>query len=152
MGLFITTFANFLSTHLFVDVISVHNGYMKHARVIEFDYTNFPAMLKTLLPASILLQYNFLCYRGAARNDFVRKYPISLFERDITTRGFSPRIMVASLFSHEQLIRIIEQQQFEDKLKTWKMKEDGCRKTTTNREAKKRSGTKNSWSGNNNIV
>ena len=27
------------------DVISVHNGNMKHARTIEFDYTNLLAML-----------------------------------------------------------------------------------------------------------
>ena len=27
------------------NVISVHNGYMKHARAIEFDYTNLLAVL-----------------------------------------------------------------------------------------------------------
>ena len=123
-GLFITTFENFLSTHLFADVISVHNGNMKHARAIEFDYTNLLATLKTLLPASILLQFNF--YATGMQQEMILfvSILISLFERDITTRGFSPKIMAASLFSHEQLIRIIVQ----------------------------RSGTKNSWSGNNNIV
>ena len=29
----------------FADVISVHNGYMKHARSIEFDYMNLLAVL-----------------------------------------------------------------------------------------------------------
>ena len=29
----------------FADVISVHNGNMKHARATEFDYTNLLAML-----------------------------------------------------------------------------------------------------------
>ena len=33
-----------LSRHLFADVISVHKGNMKHARAIEFDYTNLPAI------------------------------------------------------------------------------------------------------------
>ena len=37
--------ANFPSRHLFADVISVHNKNMKHARAIEFDYTNLLAML-----------------------------------------------------------------------------------------------------------
>ena len=36
---------NFSSKHLFADVISVHNGNTKHARAIEFDYTNLLAML-----------------------------------------------------------------------------------------------------------
>ena len=35
----------FFSRHLFADIISVHNGNMKHAPTIEFDYTNLLAML-----------------------------------------------------------------------------------------------------------
>ena len=35
----------FFSLHLFADVISVHKGNMKHARAIEFDYTNLIGML-----------------------------------------------------------------------------------------------------------
>ena len=34
---------NVFSTHLFADVISVHNG--KYGRAAEFDYTNLLAML-----------------------------------------------------------------------------------------------------------
>ena len=33
------------SRDLFADVMSVHNRNMKHARAIEFDYTNLLAML-----------------------------------------------------------------------------------------------------------
>ena len=35
----------FFSRDLFADVMSVHNRNMKHARAIEFDYTNLLAML-----------------------------------------------------------------------------------------------------------
>ena len=35
----------FFSMDLFGDVMSVHNRYMKHARAVEFDYTNLLAML-----------------------------------------------------------------------------------------------------------
>ena len=35
----------FSSRDLFADVMSVHNRNMKHARAIEFDYTNLLAML-----------------------------------------------------------------------------------------------------------
>ena len=35
----------FFSRDLFADVMSVHNRNMKHARAIEFDYTNVLAML-----------------------------------------------------------------------------------------------------------
>ena len=35
----------FLSRDLFADVTNVHNRNMKHARAIEFDYTNLLAML-----------------------------------------------------------------------------------------------------------
>ena len=35
----------FFSRDLFADVMSVHNRNMKHARAIEFDLTNLPAML-----------------------------------------------------------------------------------------------------------
>ena len=35
----------FFSRDLFADVMSVHNRDMKHARAIEFDRTNLPAML-----------------------------------------------------------------------------------------------------------
>ena len=41
----VTRGENFFSKYLFADVISVHNGNMKHATAIEFDYTNLPAML-----------------------------------------------------------------------------------------------------------
>ena len=37
---------NVFSRHLFADVISVHNGNMKHALATEFDYTNLLAMLR----------------------------------------------------------------------------------------------------------
>ena len=43
--LFYNIFNAFFSRHLFADVISVHNRNMKHARAIEFDYTNLLAML-----------------------------------------------------------------------------------------------------------
>ena len=36
---------NFLLEVLFADVISVHNGNIKHACPIGFDYTNLLAML-----------------------------------------------------------------------------------------------------------
>ena len=36
---------SFFSKHLFAEVINVDNGNMKHARAIEFDYTNLLAML-----------------------------------------------------------------------------------------------------------
>ena len=36
----------FFSRDFFADVMSVHNRNMKHARAIEFDYTNLLAMLK----------------------------------------------------------------------------------------------------------
>ena len=36
---------NFFLRDLFADVMSVHNRNMKHARAIEFDYTNLQAML-----------------------------------------------------------------------------------------------------------
>ena len=32
------------SSHLFADIISVHNGNMKHARASEFDYMNLLSM------------------------------------------------------------------------------------------------------------
>ena len=35
----------FFSKDLFADVMSVHNRNMKHARTIEFDYTNLLTML-----------------------------------------------------------------------------------------------------------
>ena len=35
----------FFSRDMFVDVMSVHNRNMKHAREIEFDETNLLAML-----------------------------------------------------------------------------------------------------------
>ena len=35
----------FFSRDLFADVLSAHNGNMKHARAIKFDYTNLLAML-----------------------------------------------------------------------------------------------------------
>ena len=35
----------FFSRDMFADVMSVHNRNMKHARAIEFDYTNLLAML-----------------------------------------------------------------------------------------------------------
>ena len=35
----------FFSRDLLADVMSAHNGNMKHARAIEFDYTNLLAML-----------------------------------------------------------------------------------------------------------
>ena len=35
----------FFSRDLFADVISMHNRNMKHARAIEFDWTNVLAML-----------------------------------------------------------------------------------------------------------
>ena len=35
----------FFSRDLFADAMSVHNRNMKHARAIEFDYTNLLAML-----------------------------------------------------------------------------------------------------------
>ena len=35
----------FFARDLFVDIMSVHNSNMKHARAIEFDYTNLLAML-----------------------------------------------------------------------------------------------------------
>ena len=35
----------FFSRDLFADVMSVHNRIMKHARAIEFDYTNLLTML-----------------------------------------------------------------------------------------------------------
>ena len=49
----------FFSRHLFADVISVHNGNMKHARAIEFDYTNLLAMILMELTV-VLLKF---CYR-----------------------------------------------------------------------------------------
>ena len=36
---------SFFWRDLFADVMSVHNRNMKHARAIEFDYTNLLAML-----------------------------------------------------------------------------------------------------------
>ena len=33
-----------LNVNLFADVITMQNGNMRHARAIEFDYTNLPAM------------------------------------------------------------------------------------------------------------
>ena len=36
----------FFSRDLFADVTSVHNRNMKHARAIEFDYTNLLATLQ----------------------------------------------------------------------------------------------------------
>ena len=36
----------FFSRDLFADVTSVHNSNMKHARAIEFDYTNLLATLQ----------------------------------------------------------------------------------------------------------
>ena len=35
------------SSHLFADVISAHNGNMKHAHASEFDYMNLLSMLLT---------------------------------------------------------------------------------------------------------
>ena len=35
----------FFSMDLFANVMSVHNGNMKHVRAIEFDQTNLLAML-----------------------------------------------------------------------------------------------------------
>ena len=35
----------FFSRNLFADVMSAHNGNMKHTRAIEFDYTNLLPML-----------------------------------------------------------------------------------------------------------
>ena len=35
----------FFSRDLLADIMSAHNGNMKHARAIEFDYTNLLAML-----------------------------------------------------------------------------------------------------------
>ena len=35
----------FSSRDLFADIMSVHNGNMKHTHAIEFDYTNLLAML-----------------------------------------------------------------------------------------------------------
>ena len=42
---FSTRWKIFSSRDLFADVMSVHNRNMKHARAIEFDYTNLLAML-----------------------------------------------------------------------------------------------------------
>ena len=35
----------FFSRDLFADIMSVHNGNMKHTHAMEFDYTNLLAML-----------------------------------------------------------------------------------------------------------
>ena len=35
----------FFLRDLFADIMSVHNRNMTHARAIEFDYKNLPAML-----------------------------------------------------------------------------------------------------------
>ena len=42
---FSTRWKFFFSRYMFADVMSVHNRDMKHARAIEFDKTNFLAML-----------------------------------------------------------------------------------------------------------
>ena len=42
---FSTRWKIFFSRDLFADVMSLHNKNMKHARAIEFDWTNLLAML-----------------------------------------------------------------------------------------------------------
>ena len=43
----------FFSRDLFADVMSVHNRNMKHARAIEFGYTNLLAMLRPIYTARL---------------------------------------------------------------------------------------------------
>ena len=47
---------NVFLRHLFADVISVHNGNMKHAQATEFDYTNLLAMSEASSPVLLSLR------------------------------------------------------------------------------------------------
>ena len=63
---------NVVSRHLFADVISLHNGNMKHASAIEFDSRmNYYLCYVPCLTACILINAHLPLIKGKCNRDLV---------------------------------------------------------------------------------